>query len=110
MAITNTLIPSLAAGPIFTATTGTEFAVTTMMFCNTDSVDDAYLDLWIVPFGGVAGTPSGQILKQIYIPVQETFVMDTEKLILSSQDAIWAQVNANASLKVNATVSYVQIS
>lgn len=110
MAIQNTLVTYASANRIFTATTGTEFAVTTIMFCNTDSTNDAYLDVWVVPFGSVPGTPLGQILKNVHIPTLETFVMDTEKLLLQGQDAIWGQVNAPADQKVNATVSYVQIS
>ncbi len=110
MAIINTLVDGAAANAIFTANTGTEYAITTMIFCNTDPTVDAQLNVWLVPFGNVPGTSTGQILKNLSLPAMETFVMDSEKLILASQDAIWAQVDVPASNNVNATVSYVQIS
>ena len=110
MAIKNSQVTSLSANAIFTVTTGTEIAITTIMFCNTNPNTDALLDVWAVPFGSVPGGVDGQILKGVVIPATETFVMDTEKIILSSQDAIYAQVNSPVNQQINALVSYVQIS
>lgn len=108
MAITNSLIDSAGPTPIFTANTGTDFAVTCILFCNTDLANDALIDVWAVPNGQVP-TIANQIMAKVPIPPTETFVMDTEKLILSSQDAIYAQSNIPASFKVCGTVSVVEI-
>jgi hypothetical protein len=111
MAINNTLIGNLAATRIFLATAGSEYAITTIIFCNTSDSIDSYLDVWVVPSGGVPSIPATQILKSVFVPKTETFVMDTEKLILGSGDAIWAQTNPGAAnFVVSATVSAVQIS
>lgn len=109
MAISNSLISNPSPTRIFFASTGTEFAITTIMFCNTNVAFDAEVDVFVVPNGSVPSL-STLVLNKISIPRTETFVMDTEKLILSSNDAIWAQATpANADLIVCATVSSVQI-
>jgi hypothetical protein len=111
MAIQNTLVDTLAANVLFYANTGTEQAITTMIFCNTDAGNDANLDLWVVPFGSIPGTPLNQVLNRVSIPRTETFVMDTEKLILSSQDAIYGLVTYSGlpPPTVNACISSVQV-
>lgn len=108
MAITNSLIDSAGPTAIFTANTGTDFAITCILFCNTDTVNNAEIDVWAVPSGQVP-TIANQVMAKVPIPPTETFVMDTEKLILSSQDAIYAQSNILTSFKVCGTVSVVEI-
>jgi hypothetical protein len=111
MAITTKLITQPAAASLFTASTGTEYAITTMIFCNTNVATDAYLDVWVVPFGGVPNDTVNQILKSVFIPASETFVMENEKLILGSQDSIWAQTQpVGTNNIVSALVSSVVIS
>jgi hypothetical protein len=111
MAIQNTLVDTLAANVLFFASTGTEQAITTMIFCNTSNGNDANLDLWVVPFGSIPGTSLNQVLRQVSIPRTETFVMDTEKLILSSQDTIYGLVTYSGipAPVVNACISSVQV-
>jgi hypothetical protein len=110
MAITNTLVSSLTANRIFFANTGTEQAITTMIFCNTNINADVKLDLWVVPAGDIPGSSLHQILKEVEIPRTETFVMDTEKLILSSGDSIHALISpTSAGQSVNACISSVQV-
>ena len=58
---------------------------------------------------GQVPTIANQIMAKVPIPSTETFVMDTEKIILSSQDSIYAQSNIATSFKVCATVSVVEI-
>lgn len=109
MAISTTLLSSAATVPIFIANTGTEYAITTIIFCNTAELDDAELNLFAVPNGGVPSQAT-QILKSVKIPAGETFVMDSEKLILSGGDKIFAKIDPLAVGDiVCATVSSVQI-
>ena len=111
MAIQNTLVGNASATRVFIASTGTECAITTMIFCNTGLIEDATMDLWIVPYGQVPGSPINQILNKVPIPHTETFVMDSEKLIMGSGDAVWAKVAEGAADQaINACVSYVNIS
>ena len=111
MAVKSTLVENAAPTEIFKASTGTEYAITTMVFCNSDTTKDAFLDLWVVPSGGVPGGAINQILKTVPVPAKETFVLDNEKLILSGGDGIYAQATPNtADLIINAMVSSVVIS
>jgi len=111
MAILNTQVAAAVTTNIFTASTGTDYAITTMILCNTSDTYDAFLDLWAVPYGQSAGGIQHQILKSVKIPTTETFVMDSEKFILSDGDALWARCSPlNANLLVNACVSSVTIS
>lgn len=111
MAIQNTLVESASITNIFSASTATEYALTTMIFCNTDLSITASLSLWAVPYGSVPGGAINRIVNNVVIPPTETFIMDSEKLILGDRDEIWAQVTELAAdQKVNACVSYVTIS
>lgn len=114
MAIQNTIVDHISANPLFVATTGTEQAITTMIFCNTNVGEDAKLDVWLVPNGQVPGSSLHQILKQVEILRTETFVLDSEKFILSGGDAVWGSVSAssqplNLAGSVNACISSVQV-
>jgi hypothetical protein len=92
---------------LFTASTGTEQAVTTMFFCNTSPTTFASVDLFVTPNGRAIST-SNQIISSLSLPATETFVFDAEKLILQGGDSI----NAKASVEniVVATISSVQTS
>jgi hypothetical protein len=111
MSIQNSSLANPTTTNIFTASTGTDYAITTVIFCNTSVLDDAFLDLWVVPNNSVAGIPQNQILKSVKIPKTETFVMDSEKFILSDGDSMWGQVQPLAvDGLVTACVSSVIIS
>lgn len=98
--ITNTQVPSATTAQVFLATG--QQAITTMIFCNTSGVTDTALNVYVVPFGSNA-TPSTQIMKSVPIPAGETFVLDSERLILEDGDAIYAQATVNNL--ITATVS-----
>jgi hypothetical protein len=103
MAITSSVIASTTTTRIFLASG--DQAITTIIFCNFDSSTSATLDVYAVSSGGVVSTGT-QILKSLSLPATETFVMDTEKLILATGDALWAQSSAAV---VTASVSSVGI-
>lgn len=98
--ITNTQVASATTTQVFLA--NGQQAITTMIFCNISSVSDTELNVFVVPFGSNA-TPSTQIMKSVSIPAGETFVLDTERLILEDGDAVWAQATVNNV--ITATVS-----
>jgi hypothetical protein len=105
MAITSSVVANTTTTRIFLASG--DQAITTIMFCNFDSAISAFLDVYAVASGGVVSTGT-QILKYISLPPTETFVMDTEKLILANGDAIWAQTSSTSEC-VSASVSSVGI-
>lgn len=81
-------------------------AITTVVFCNNSSVAATNLTVYAVANGGTVSTGT-MILNSIPLPATETFVMDAEKLILSSGDSLWA--TSSAGSVVVATVSSVSI-
>jgi hypothetical protein len=104
--ITNVLLNNTYT-TLFTASTGTEQAVTTMFFCNTSSNTLATVDIYVTPATKpISG--SNQIIKSLPLPATETFVFDAEKLILESGDSINAQ--SSVANIVVATISSVQTS
>lgn len=78
-------------------------AITTMVFCNVTTLTNT-VSVFAVPFGSSAG-PTTQIINTVEIPPTETFVMDTERLVLEDNDTIQAQSAINNG--ITATVSSV---
>jgi len=106
MAITNALVGGGGPVSVFQASTGTEAAITCILMCNVSDSLDVLIDVWCVPDGQVE-TDANKIMKSVLIPATETFVMDTERLILGSQDQIY--VEADVPNVVAVTVSSVQV-
>ena len=100
MAIRNVQLASATTTQVFLA--AAQHAVTTMLFCNTDTAIDTTIDVYVVPYGSNANATT-QIMKGVPLPAGETFVLDTERLILETNDAIYAQ--AADDLIVTATIS-----
>jgi hypothetical protein len=101
---------------IFYASTGSQYAVTTLILCNTSQSLAANINVYAQSFagGGAIGAGGGlgigtstQILNTISIPPTETFVMDTEKFILESNDRLDAsEMSGNGGI-VTCTVSAI---
>jgi hypothetical protein len=102
MAITNSSVASTTTTQIFLA--ANQQAVTTMIFCNISASTAATLNVYVVPYGSNANTNT-QILNFIPIPATETFMFDTEKLILENGDAIYAQADVPGTIV--ATISSI---
>lgn len=101
---------------IFYAGTGTQYAITTIILCNTHPTLNALVNVYAQSFAGggaigVGGSlgigTSTQILNQISIPATETFIMDTEKFILESNDRLDATETNGAGGVVTCTVSAI---
>jgi hypothetical protein len=100
--ITNTQISSTTTTQLFLSSG--QNAVTTIFFCNVTTGTNATVNVYVVPSGRNANA-STQIMNALSLPAGETFVLDTERLILENGDAISAQVsNTNA---ITTTVSSV---
>ena len=100
--ITNTQIASTTTTQIFLS--NGQNAVTTAIFCNTDNSTSATLDVYAVPYGSNANAGT-QIMKGVILPAGETFVMDTERLILENNDALYAQASVDGI--ITSTISSV---
>jgi hypothetical protein len=105
MAITSTLLNDTNAS-IFTSDGSN--AVTTMYFCNT-GLQVAYVTMHVVPKNFSPG-PTNIVYYQVPIAVKDTYVVDTEKLILEDGDKIFAVLGVNyhaSNTAVIATVSTI---
>ena len=102
MAVSNTVLTT-SASAIYTSSGNT--VVTLIYFCNT-SGGTRTVNVYVVPSGGSA-TSSTQIYKSVSITTSDTLVVDTEKIILSNGDAIYADADSNTS--VTATVGYIAL-
>ena len=93
---------SNSLGSIYTSSGTT--AITVMFFMN-DSGSDVTLSLAIVPGGGSGTISDNGIGKEVTIAAGDTYVFDTEKMVLSDTDQIHAV--ASTTNVVVATISYV---
>lgn len=89
--------------------TGGSNAVTTMIFCNyadtsnipgggnvlTDA--NTFMDLHIVKAGDSVND-SNKILHNVSIPAGETFIMDSERIVLDTDDKVMAQTTSPATI------------
>lgn len=87
--IVNSLVP--VSGAVICQTTASEsFAITSAFFCNTSLAEDDLLTLYLVSAKGAIGN-SSQIVNKATITATDTFVLDTEKLVLEKGDYLYAK-------------------
>lgn len=92
-----------SATTIFTSTGNS--AVTTMYLCNY-SATDRTATIYLVPNGNVAG--NGNIIyKEVPIAAGDTYIIDTERLVLANGDMV--QALASSTTSITMTVSYVGV-
>lgn len=103
MAIQSTTLTTIPES-VYTSTN--ESAITVMYFCNTANVAVDF-SLYAAPSGTSTIDSSIQLYKDIQITANDTYLLDTEKLILSNGDALYASASANTSIVT--TVSYIGI-
>ena len=97
------LTESSTPGNIYASSGNT--VVSTVYFCNT-SAGDVTINVWAIPASGTYGA-GNQIYKTLTIAAADTYIMDVEKLILGTNDALAA--NCSSASSVTATVSYVGV-
>ena len=107
MAITQREAPTTitALDHAFEATADT--AVTSIHLCNITS-SDATIDIYLLPNDGSTTVPTenNKIYNQLTIPATDSYVIDTEKMILANGDKIYVQ-NADSTGQVIVTVSTI---
>jgi len=100
MAITNTQLTSTSAQTVFTASG--QQVVSVVYICNTSS-SDVLIDMYAIAGNSVAAGNTNTIYSDLEITANDTYVMSTEKLILSTTDVL--QVAANVANVVTVTIS-----
>ena len=103
MSISNTLLTTSPANLVVSSGTT---VITTIYIANYSSSANATFSLFAVPSGDAAGNDT-VIYSNLIINPNDTYVISTEKLVLSDNDAIVGLANADSRL--TATVSYTDI-
>ena len=104
MAITNSLITTGAAANVYVSTGSS--AITAMYLCNIDTTARTF-DIYVCPSGMSITQANTRIYSGVQIQAGDTYVVDSEKLILSSGDMIKA--NTSGASAIAMTVSYIGI-
>lgn len=89
--------------PIYVSVGST--AITNAYFCNVTGTT-VTIDIHLAS-AGTAGDNTNLIYKSLTIPAYNTFVMDTEKIVLGDGDAVY--VSSSTSPAVVATITYLSI-
>ena len=104
MAITNFQVAATTGSAAFTASADT--AVTVIYITNkTDG--DGTIDVYVVPNGGSVGEPF-KVYTELTIKARDTYILDTEKMILESGAKIWIAAPDSAA-QFNATISTIEL-
>lgn len=98
MAITNTSLSTSAAN--IYASSGNNVVVTVYL-CNTDTVART-VNMFLIPAAGTASS-ANQIIKDLLIAPSDTYIMNTERLVLANGEML--QANCNVNSVVTATVN-----
>ena len=102
MAITNYQVVDSYDNAAYTASA--ETAVTVIYITNkTDS--DGTVDVYVVPNGGSVGEPF-KIYTELTIKARDTYILDTEKMILETGAKIYI-VAPDSAAQFNATISTI---
>lgn len=106
MALTNTSISNVPAS-IFTSVGSN--AVTVLYICNSGSLP-VHFNIYAVPNGGTPNS-TNTIYFSIPLTINDTYVIDTEKLILENGDALYANIDLapNVTVRVVSTVSTIGV-
>jgi len=102
MAITNFQVGTSTSVAAYTASA--DVAVTVIYICNTSGADGD-VDVYVVPNGQSVGTQH-LIYKNLIIRSNDTYIIDSEKLILASGDKIYIAAPDSAG-EFTATISTI---
>ena len=102
MAITNFQVTANTSTAAFTASADT---AVTVIYVTNKSASDGNVNIYLVPTGDTVGE-NFKIYNNLLIPAQDTYIVDTEKLILESGDKIYIEAPDSAA-QFNATISTI---
>lgn len=102
MAITSKAL-DITATTLYTSDGSNGDAVTTMYFCNRDGSTQSF-SLYLVPLGGSANVNNIAYSNKT-VTAGDTYIIDWEKLVLSTGDMI--QATANTANAIVASVSTI---
>ena len=107
MAITQKLCNSLLTANDHAFVAADVVAVTTIHLCNI-TAQDATVDVYVLPYDGSTTVPTAnnKIYSSLTVRGNDTYIIDSEKLILSANDKIYIEAPDSSGLIV-ATISTI---
>ena len=102
MAITNFQVTANTSTAAFTASADT---AVTVIYVTNKSASDGNVNIYVVPSADSV-SENFKIYNNLLIPAQDTYIVDTEKLILESGDKIYIEAPDSAA-QFNATISTI---
>ena len=102
MAITNFQVGTGTGTAAYTASADT---AVTVIYITNKSATAGNIDIYVVPSGDTV-SENFKIYNNLQIPSQDTYVVDTEKLILANGDKIYVAA-PDSSGQFNATISTI---
>lgn len=86
--------------------TSTGVTAVTVIYIVNDSASPITLQLYVVPSGGSIGVTT-RVVKDLAIAAGDTYIMDTERLVLDNSDSIRA--TASVTSVAYSTISYIGV-
>lgn len=107
MAITQKLCNSLLTANDHAYAAADVVAVTTIHLCNI-TAQDAVVNIYVLAYDGSTTVPSvnNKIYSNLIVRANDTYIIDSEKLILSANDKIYVETPDSSGLIV-ATISTI---
>ena len=107
MAITQKLVSSDIQAQEYLFKASADTAVTTIHLCNITS-SDATVNVYLLPDDGSSAGPTenNKLYNNLLIQAEDSYIIDTEKLILSSGDKIFVETPDSAA-SIVATISTI---
>jgi len=107
MAITQKLVSSDIQAQEYLFKASADTAVTTIHLCNITS-SDATVNVYLLPDDGSSAGPTenNKLYNNLLVQAADTYIIDTEKLILSSGDKIFVETPDSAA-SIVATISTI---
>lgn len=107
MAITQKLCNNLLTVNDHALVASGQIAVTTIHLCNI-TAQDATVNVYVLPYDGSTTVPSAnnKIYSSLVVRGNDTYIIDSEKLILSANDKIYIETPDSSGLIV-ATISTI---
>mgnify|MGYP001097283287 CR=1 FL=1 len=94
---------------ILTVPAGKQYAVLTILLCNTSDISASDFTMYFVPGDGVSGPSVGtMVVNSMPLSAAETFTFDTEKLILNEGDRVVLATSTPFDI-ITATISFMEV-
>jgi len=100
---------------ILTVPAGKSYAITNILVCNTDYTTsglDASFDMHLIANGDSLSNAKTLVVKELNLPVGETFTFDSERIVLEAGDKLSFVAEPDAgsgNTNLAATVSYLEV-